>query len=98
MANEDNVAIAPIVPVAAPGSTVPVIPAPTLIKTFRVLDANNQVVEIQAVALVNADGRAPDPLTEQTGRDILEMLRRLHNVMADYTGTGINIPMASEGG
>lgn len=77
---EDTVAIQP----AAPAVTT----TPVLIKTFSAIDANGQTVEIQAVALVDSNGRIVDPLTENTGRAILETLISINNILAESTGLG----------
>ena len=63
------------VQVAAPSTNVP--SAPSFIKTFDVRDANGNVVSIQAVCLVNEYGRITDPITDQTGRELVDLLRQL---------------------
>lgn len=87
---DDNIAVA--------SSQQVISGAPTLIKTFTVNDPGTAVgsslnpagntVEVQAVAIVNEYGRGLDVLTEATGQAILEMLRNINNVLADYTGCG----------
>jgi len=63
------------VQIATPTTTTP--NAPSYIKTFDVRDANGNVVSIQAVALVNEFGRLVDPITDQTGRELCDLLRQL---------------------
>ena len=78
----------------------PVTVVPSIsIKTFSAIDSLGRLVEIQGVALVDEFGRTIQPLlTESTGQAILEMLRNINNVMADFTGCGMNLPpsMAKE--
>jgi photosystem II stability/assembly factor-like uncharacterized protein len=74
MALDDNVPIAPV----APASTA----APMLVKTFRVTDSTGAVVEVQAVAVTDADGRTVTPLSEDTGQQILAALRSINNLLA----------------
>ena len=63
------------VPVAAPATSVPA--APFLIKTFDVRDSSGNVVSIQAVCLVNEFGRIVDPITDETGRNLVDAINRL---------------------
>lgn len=57
-----------------------------LVKTFQQLDELGNVVQIQAVMLVDEFGRFKQPLTEDTGRAILAAIRELHTAFVDTNG------------
>ena len=63
------------VPVAAPGTAVP--GAPYNIKTFSFRDVTGAIVDCQAVILCDEIGRGIQPMSETTGREIVNLLRAL---------------------
>jgi hypothetical protein len=73
---QDAVVIAPPAPVTAAPAV------PTLIKTFSATDAQGRTVEVQAVCLTDEYGRTVGPMSEQTGREIVEQLRILNALLA----------------
>jgi hypothetical protein len=78
---DDRIAIAPAT--AAPTA------APVLVKSFSAIDLGGNLVEIQAVILTDQYGRVMEtPLSEATGRELLEMLRSINNVLVEYTSCG----------
>ena len=52
------------------------------IKTFTNKDANGLLVEVQAVCMTDEFGRTVGPMSEATGREILEQLRLLNALLA----------------
>jgi hypothetical protein len=69
------------VPVAAPAAAVP--GAPFLIKTFSFKDVTGNVVDCQAVILCDEYGRSIQPMSEVTGREIVNLLRALVAAVPD---------------
>jgi hypothetical protein len=61
----------------------------TNIKTFRALDLNGNLVEIQAVVAVDELGRVLQrPMTEETGQQILAALVNMTNTLVEFTNCG----------
>jgi hypothetical protein len=67
---DDSVPVAAPTPATSPG-------VGSLIKTFNARDPNGNIVDIQAVVLVNEYGKILDPLSEGTGREIVDALKNL---------------------
>lgn len=79
----------PIQPAAAPGTP----PAPQQLKMFTVPDALGgqtgaapQMVSVQAMCLVDDQGRAYVPMTEVTGRKLVRLLDQLCRMQSDRNG------------
>lgn len=75
-------------------STVAVQPAaqappgqPVAIRTFVVLDANGQPVQIQAMTMVDEFNRSTPPMSEATGQALLAAIKALHADFALANGT-----------
>ena len=79
---DDFVAIQPISPQVPQGD-------PQKIKTFLATDLKGNIVEIQALVVTNEYGASLNPMTEATGRALLDMLTNLYNLMATATGAGL---------
>lgn len=82
MAVDDTVAVAQVG--TAPSSQV-------LIKALRLVDSQGRTVEVQGVSLIDENGAVMQPLSEQTGRDILAALTSINNILSEYTGCGVRI-------
>ena len=63
-------------------------PPPMGVKTYLVPDSNGVQVEIQAVCLVDDNGVGYKPLSENTGRAIVQLLQQLLQQNAD-NGQGL---------
>lgn len=63
-------------------------PPPMAVKTFLVTDSNGVQVEIQAIAIVDDYGNAYKPMSEATGRAIVQLLGQLLQQNAD-NGQGL---------
>jgi hypothetical protein len=67
------------------------IPVPTSttmnVKTFKGLDVNGNVVEVQAIVETDSDGAPIKPLSEATGQRILAALIAIDQKLALSTGT-----------
>lgn len=79
---EDTLAIQPTTPTPAPV-------APTLLKMFRGDDTRANIVEVQAVAVVDENARVIQPMTDATGQQILAALVSINNILAASTGCGL---------
>ena len=63
-------------------------PAPLNVKVFVTPDASGAPVDIQAVSLVDDMGNAYQPMSEETGRAIVQLLAQLLQQNAD-NGQGL---------
>lgn len=52
------------------------------VKAFQLLDINGNTVYVQAIAIVDESGDQINPLSEQTGQQILNALNKIGNLLA----------------
>ena len=82
-------------PVATQGGPPP---APLQLKMFAVGDPNVGQALVQAVALVDDQGRALAPMSETTGKEIVGLLRSLIRAVVDSgNGQGLYPPDGGQG-
>lgn len=73
-----------------PASTAPA-PASVQIKVFSAVDVIGNPVLVQAVALVDENGKPLQLMTEQTGLALVDAIQQLHSVLT-LNGNGGLLP------
>ena len=76
---DTGIAIQPSAPATPP-------PAPVIVKTFQQADELGNIVQIQAVMLVDEFGRYQQLMTEKTGRQLVMAIRDLHQAYIGNDG------------